>query len=279
MQEKSIHTSANRSYRSSLNLDKNEQQLTLSIEESDLYITLSKNIKKEIILPYIHKELYALRAQIKAYTLVNPLFQSSLLPLEQDLKAPLLIQEMLNAGKIAQIGPFSAVAGTVAEYIARKIHTYIKENLSTEENYSSDVLVENGGDIYIISKNERIVAILDKPINGIKLGLKVKASYNEENIKSTENKNEIAGFSLCSSSSTIGHSLSFGNADLVLIIARKGSIADSLATAACNMLKSEKDFPFLLDFIKKQEKHNVLGIFASCNNEIMAYGDIELCQI
>ncbi len=269
MPEKTIHTSPDRFYRSTLTLDKNEQEILLSIEESDLYITLTSLIKKEEILHYVQSELYKLRAIIKAYTLTKPEFQHALTPLQQDLNADRLIQDMLEASAYAQIGPFSAVAGSIAEAIARKIYHYLEER-----KLPSDVLVENGGDIYIISKKPRIVAVLDKPdksLFGMNIGVKLDSSY--------KNAHKVEGISLCSSSSSIGHSLSFGNADLVLIIAKHGSIADAFATAMCNELKSKNDFTKVIDLIKKNKKHGIQAILASCDNEILAYGDIELCEI
>ncbi len=281
MQEKSIHSSADRNYRSKLSLDEKEQQISLRIEESDLLITLTSAIQKQEALAFIQSKLYELRADIKAYSLIKPLFISSLSPLEDDVKSSDFIKEMLIAGKIAQIGPFSAVAGTIAEYLAKNIEDFL-----SQKNLPSDVIVENGGDIFLISKKERIVAILDKPIQmlsntekgiqekpieELKLGIKLSATYKEND--------KAKGLALCSSSATIGHSLSFGNADLLLIIAKKGSIADSFATASCNMLKSEDDFEKVLDFVKENEKNGVIAVFASCNKKIMAYGDIELCSL
>ncbi len=264
-----IHKSADRFYRSSLNVDVAEQHISIRIEESDLYITLTSDIKKDEILPFIQNELYSLRSIIKAYCIANPFFQSSLIPLAQDNNAPTLIQKMLHAGICAQIGPFSAVAGCLAEALAHKIHIYLKE-----KSLPSDVLLENGGDIYIISQKERKVAILDKPKQngfGINLGVSLMPTYNDVN--------HVKGISLCSSSSTIGHSISFGSADLVLIIAKEGNIADSFATATCNMLKSKEDFPKIIEYFKKNKDLGLVGIFASCQNEIMAFGEIELCEI
>ena len=44
---------------------------------------------------------------------------------------------------------------------------------------------------------------------------------------------------ICTSSGTVGHSLSFGKADAVCVKAKSVSLADAAATAIGNMVKSQ----------------------------------------
>ena len=47
--------------------------------------------------------------------------------------------------------------------------------------------------------------------------------------------------SICTSSATVGHSLSFGKADAVTNTSKDASIADAAATAVGNIVKSAGD--------------------------------------
>ncbi len=263
MQEKRVYTETNRLYRSNTSVQENEQQIQLVIEESDLLITLTNAISKKEILPFIQKELLSLRHELKAYTQFYPEFQSSLTSLDKNThtisnKAQ-IIQEMLKASAITDIGPFASVAGCVSHLLAKKISEYLEQ-----EGYPSDVLIENGGDLYIISSKVRIVAILDKPEQELKIGLEIQPT---------------TGLALCASSSVIGHSLSFGNAELSLIIAENGALADSMATKTCNMLKSKNDFNTVLEYFKEIQPLGLNAIFASCDSEFLAFGDLKLVAL
>ncbi len=259
MQSKKVHIDTERNYRLNTSTQTNEQQIRIILEESDIFLSCTDLIDKNEILSIVHDELYSLRQILKSYILIHPEFQTSLIPIKSDSSANALIQEMLSASSFVNIGPFAAVAGTVSEYLARKISNFLKN-----KNLPNDVLVENGGDIFIISQTERVVALLDKPQESLKIGLVLQPTE---------------GISLCASSSTIGHSLSFGNAELVTILATKGSFADCMATACCNMLKSKDDFQRVLSFFEELKSHGLLGIFASCDNEILAFGEIKLTAL
>jgi hypothetical protein len=54
---------------------------------------------------------------------------------------------------------------------------------------------------------------------------------------------------ICSSSSFMGHSLSFGACDLATAVAPDGALADAAATLACNLVKSARDVPGVLQRI------------------------------
>ncbi len=259
MQSKKVHIDTERNYRLNTSKQKNEQQIRIVVEESDIFLSCTDLIEKNEILSFVHDELYYLRQILKSYILIHPEFQTSLMPIKSDSSANLIIQEMLSASSLVNIGPFAAVAGTVSEYLAYRVSNFLQG-----KNLPKDVLVENGGDIFIISTSERVVALLDKPQESIKIGLLLEPTQ---------------GVSLCASSSTIGHSLSFGKAELVTILATKGSVADCMATACCNMLKSKDDFQRVLSFFEEIKPHGLIGIFASCDNEILAFGDIKLTAI
>ncbi|HOH54381.1 MAG TPA: UPF0280 family protein, partial [Fervidobacterium sp.] len=95
----------------------------------------------------------------------------------------------------------------------------------------NEVIVENGGDIFIKNVNPITTAIYagNSPLSG-KIGLEIPPGVH----------------GVCTSSGTVGHSFSFGKADAVTIVCDSASISDAFATAYCNMLKDEKDIEKVL---------------------------------
>jgi ApbE superfamily uncharacterized protein (UPF0280 family) len=104
--------------------------------------------------------------------------------------------------------------------------------------YSADIIIENGGDIYVRSTQDRIIGIYagDSPLSG-KLGIEITP------------KETPCG--ICTSSGTVGHSLSFGKADAVTILARSAIVADAVATACGNIVQNPGDIEKGLDLVTK----------------------------
>jgi len=90
---------------------------------------------------------------------------------------------------------------------------------------AKEAIVENGGDVYLFSGSEVVIGLYagGNPLSG-KLGLAVKA--------------EEMPLSICSSSSKMGHSLSFGNCNLATVTSDNAALADAAATLACNLVTS-----------------------------------------
>ena len=63
-----------------------------------------------------------------------------------------------------------------------------------------------------------------------------------------ESKN--SPISVCTSSGTVGHSLSFGKADAVCVVSKSCPLADAAATSICNLVKSKKDIQDAVEFGK-----------------------------
>jgi hypothetical protein len=161
---------------------------------------------------------------------------------------------MYAAAALANVGPMAAVAGTMAQLVA--------EDLG---EYCSEVLVENGGDLYLISTRERVVGLLAKPLEGVRLGLRLTP--------------EDFPVSLCASSASIGHSLSLGAADLVVVRSASGSVADAFATALANRLKTAGDVQAVLDAAAQHQADGVDGVFVQAGDQIGAWGRMELAPL
>lgn len=269
-----IYQSPYRTYRTEKISTEREQKIQIMIEETDLLITVTKRIPEREVIAFCSEEIQELRNMLKFWIKIHPEIQHSLDPIVCPGNAPKFIQTMCAAAKFAGVGPFAGVAGTIAQIVAAKLHCRLKE-----ENLESDVIVENGGDIYCFSQKERIVGLIADPHRQCTVGLKIPA--------------EDFPLAVCSSSATIGHSLSFGHGDLAVILAKNGSLADCLATRYGNLLKSEKDISKVLEQAQKDSRikisEDVLsdtpsqsglsGVFLQINDSIGAWGKIELTAI
>jgi len=158
-------------------------------EESDLFIRANQELSF-----YARQAVSNFRKQIEDYIYSYPLFKSTLLPYSQDKKASEIIKSMIHTTALCGVGPMAAVAGAIAEFVGKELL-----------NYSPEVIIENGGDIFIKSNKIRKVSIFAgrSPFSQ-RIILKIKAKENY--------------IGICTSSGMVGPSLSFGKADAVTII-------------------------------------------------------------
>jgi ApbE superfamily uncharacterized protein (UPF0280 family) len=88
----------------------------------------------------------------------------------------------------------------------------------------SKLIIENGGDIAIAGNQEFRVGVFAGDVEGSgKIGFLVRPA-------------ELP-IGICTSSGTVGHSISFGEADALVAIAREASVADAAATSIANAVK------------------------------------------
>ncbi len=220
---------------------------TVTIKETDLAISAAENLERKarrIILKY--------RSHLEEYVTANPRFQSSLEPLPGPAHAPRIILTMIEAAQQAGVGPMAAVAGAMAEEVGRDLLAF-----------SPEVIVENGGDIFLSVKNDKTIGLYagDSPLTG-RLGLEIKAGDTP--------------LGVCTSSGTVGHSLSFGKADAVVVISKSTALADAAATAVGNRVKQAADIDAALKLGQKID--GVLGIVIVIGKDIGGWGDVTLCE-
>lgn len=215
------------------------------VSETDLLISAEKDIK-----PVAEKLIKKFRAQIEDYIKKHPEFKTSLEPISLDSNAPAIIKDMLDASKLAGVGPMAAIAGAIAEYVGKGLLVETKE-----------IIVENGGDIFIKSEKQRHVAIFagDSPLSN-KLSIKVKS--------------QDTPCGICTSSGTVGHSLSFGKADACVIISKSVALADAVATAAGNKVKTKHDIKPVLEFATSIK--GIQGALLVLGKDFGVSGNIEL---
>ena len=223
-------------------------KIEVSFKESDLLICSDKEIVKEKVQGVLIKYY----EQVEKYIMENPLFLTSLSPLKIDQVAPAIIKEMLEASQATGIGPFASVAGAVAQYVGEELLDYCQE-----------IIVENGGDIFLKINQDKII--------GVYLGQEFKV--NNLNLKI---KKRGQAFGVASSSSSLGHSLNFGKADLVSVVAKNVIIADGFATAISNRIKKIEDVDKIL--VEVKNKLPIEGLLVAFGGKIFLWGDLEVAN-
>lgn len=193
------------------------------------------------------------RRQLRAYMARDPHFVAALAPLPELPGAPPLVLRMLAAGRAAGVGPMAAVAGAIAQAVG--------EDLAAE---SAELVLENGGDLYLRSRRPRIAVIHAgaSELSG-RLGLALPPCPD--------------GMGVCTSAGTVGPSLSFGRADAATIVAQDAALADAAATALGNRLRSPADLEAAVAWAA--ELPGVRGALAIMGSHLAAAGELELAPI
>lgn len=236
-----------RSYRSRFSNDE-RRWFCVKFLESDLWIGVDSGSYRASMEADTYAMLVDLRRQMDAYLLMDPAYKAALTPYDAGLEAPNILKEMSRVSHKTGIGPMSAVAGAVAKKVA--------EFLGTKE-----VIVENGGDIYAQAASDMDISVFagQSPLSE-KIGLHIPA----------------ADFPLgiCTSSGTVGPSLSLGRADAVMIVCKDIMLADSYATAMANRIKTVNDLQSVIDRIS--DIPDILGAIAVKDDRMAITGCYEL---
>ncbi|MBM7582922.1 ApbE superfamily uncharacterized protein (UPF0280 family) [Caldicoprobacter guelmensis] len=220
----------------------------VKIEQTDLDIGAHSMLRQEA-LQLVKKY----RKDIEDYIRKDSKFLISLVPIKCLPDAPAIVRRMCDAAQKAGVGPMAAVAGAISEFVGMELL-----------QYSPEVIVENGGDIFLKSCRERVIAIFAgaSPLSQ-KIGLKISA------------KDTPIG--VCTSSGKIGHSLSFGKADAVVILSHDTALADAAATAVGNIVKAPHDIEKGIHLARRIE--GVLGTVIIVDDKMGAWGNVHLVKL
>ena len=236
-----------RSYRSRFSGDE-RHWFCVKFLESDLWIGVDNGSYRAFMEQDIYAMLVDLRRTMDAYLLMDPQYKAALTPYDAGLEAPGILKEMSRVSHKTGIGPMSAVAGAVAKHVA--------DFLGTKE-----VIVENGGDIYADANSDMDISVFagQSPLSE-RVGLHIPA----------------AAFpcGICTSSGTVGPSLSLGRADAMMIVCRDVLLADSYATAFANRIQTVNDLQPVIDRI--QTIPDILGALAVKDDRLAVCGLYEL---
>lgn len=220
----------------------------IKVETTDLYIKAESDLSGEAL-----KLAAAARKTISDHAGERPEFLTALTPLEIPGEcADFLLASMYRAGIAADVGPMAAVAGAVARYVAEGLKPFTRR-----------VLVENGGDLYIDDEIPVSVGIFagKSPFTG-RLAIELEA--------------ERLPVSVCTSSGTVGPSLSFGKADAATVIAGDAALADAVATALGNRIKTPGDIKTALAWAMGVP--GVEGALAIIGGSMGCLGDVKLAK-
>ncbi|WP_163340753.1 UPF0280 family protein [Desulfopila sp. IMCC35008] len=210
----------------------------------DTHLKVYSNEFQLITASIVHE-----RKKIEKYIKQHPAFASALKPINLLPEAPPVVQKMAEASGKTGLGPMASVAGTLAQYGVE----------AALEAGCTDALVENGGDMYIASSAPVTIGIYaGKNAIGTQLAFHI---FSED-----------LPLSICSSSSKMGHSLSFGNCELATVIAKDAALADSAATLVCNSISKQEDVEQVLDNVGSIE--GIQGILVIKDNNVGLWGKL-----
>jgi ApbE superfamily uncharacterized protein (UPF0280 family) len=200
---------------------------------------------------YYHRQI------LERYIIVNKKFLRSLIPLKvkTDLK---IIKLMAEAAERCDVGPMAAVAGAFADIMLDAM----KDKNITDFVPVKIALVEDGGEIAVDTEKPVSVGLFSGSIQlALNIGFLIKK--------------EDCPLGIGTSSATIGHAISFGQADSVTIFAENATLADAAATRICNLVKGpdiEKSIKKALDV--SEDIDGVFGAFISRENNVGHVGKI-----
>ena len=236
-----------RTYR---NLVKTEKLSTFQVvvKETDLLVHAERKLvgeTRELVLEQ--------RGYIEAFINAHPDFKTALIPWRFDGPAPSIVRDMITAGTTAGVGPMAAIAGAIAQHVGLGLL-----------RITNQVILENGGDVFIKTEVPVTVGIwAGKSPLSMQLGIRVPC--------------EQQPVAVCTSSGTVGHSLSFGKADAVCVVADSCAVADAAATSIGNLIQSPASINDAITAGKRIDK--IGGIIIIVGNKIGIWGDLEVVPL
>ncbi|HNU92390.1 MAG TPA: UPF0280 family protein [Spirochaetota bacterium] len=218
------------------------------VETSDIYARANGDYS-ELLQRLVGEARDAIRSQIAR----QEAFLTSFDPVPRMEAAHPAVEAMYRASEAADVGPMAAVAGAIAEYAGRALL-----------ERSAEVLVENGGDIWLSARGPVVLAVYaggSRFTGG--LGLRIAPERTPAGI--------------CTSSGRVGPSFSFGRADAATVIADDAALADAVATGAANRVRHEDDFEAAASYAMAVP--GVRGVLIVLGDRLVAQGEVELAAL
>jgi ApbE superfamily uncharacterized protein (UPF0280 family) len=189
--------------------------------------------------------ILAARQVLEAYLARDPFFATTFDPYVPDSDEELIVR-MADATRKARVGPMAAVAGAIAWA-------------------GVEAMVEAGAKFGVIDNGGDIALIADRPVRvGVHAG---GAALSNRVAFVVPAQEKILG--ICTSSATVGPSISFGTADAVTIFSHDVALADAWATSVCNEIRPSDHS--VLDRVDPAE---VSGIFAIMGETVVRWGEL-----
>ncbi len=223
---------------------------TAKVKETDLYVCVDRKSSSEKLPRFTEGRILFYRTQLEEYLLENGDYHSALSPHLVLPAAPPIVLQMARAGNTAGVGPMAAVAGALAELVGFDLLQHV-----------SEVIVENGGDIFLKTSSANRVTVFagTSPLSG-RIAMELPPRPEP--------------YGICTSSGTVGPSLSFGSADAAVIVSRSTPLADAVATATANRIQSAGDLDSSLAYARTIA--GVEGVLLIKDSKLAVWGNIRL---
>jgi ApbE superfamily uncharacterized protein (UPF0280 family) len=215
----------------------------VAMGQSDLYICTRGDLAKKT-----RDSLASHRGELESYLEKHLSFGTSFRPVPTAGDAPAIVVDMGRAAEIFEVGPMASVAGAISQYVGADLL-----------KHSPEVIVENGGDIFLAGGGKRKVRIF------------AGASSPLVHVTIVDSDK---GVGLCTSSATVGPSISLGEADAVTVLAATATLADAAASAIGNIVHRADDIEGALE--KASGYDDILGVVIIAGGSVGACGAVEL---
>ncbi len=220
----------------------------VAVKETDLWVCAEKVLEKET-----RQLVFDCRHQVESYIRSHPDFATTLFRYQEDDFAPPLVKSMIRETGRVGVGPMASVAGAIAQYVGKGLL-----------EFTDQVIVENGGDIFISANRPVTVSIFAGPSPlSEKLGLLIRPGEMPVGV--------------CSSSGSVGHSFSAGIADAVCLVSPSAVLADAAATALGNRIQHRSALEEAAEWSKKIQ--GISGGVIIVEDRLVTWGDIELVEL
>jgi len=184
------------------------------IKESNLHIISDKEEAIAVALTTVYKQ----RLLLEHYIRKDLRFRYALKPIKPLEEAPEAVKLSCEAAEVAEVGPMAALPGALADLATKSM---IRAGCRVR-------VVENGGEVSAISDRELCVALYAGASSiSSRIGFLL------------ESRDSPAG--LATSSATVSHAVSFGEADAAFVYAKDATLADAAATKICNAVKGSDE--------------------------------------
>jgi ApbE superfamily uncharacterized protein (UPF0280 family) len=220
----------------------------VAAKQTDLYIRSRRDLKDKALDSVLKH-----RGPLESYIGRHPLFLTTLDPYQAEAEAPAIVKEMARVSQLTGVGPMAAVAGAIAEAVGRDLLAF-----------SPEVIVENGGDIFLKISKKRLV--------GIYAG---QSSFTKKIALEIMPRETPLG--VCTSSGTVGHSLSLGSADAVVVLSPSTALADAAATALGNIVKAADDIPEAIE--KARSIEGLRGLVIIVGDKMGVWGKVRIVSL
>lgn len=236
-----------RKYRNRINV-KDLISFNVIVKETDLWVSAEKEFIAET-----RNLVFDCRHQLESYIGTHPEFLTTLSSYPDDLFAPRIVKMMIHSTQGLGVGPMASVAGAIAQNVGTGLL-----------KLTGQVIVENGGDIFMKADRDITISVFagTSPFSE-KIGILIKARQMP--------------LGICSSSGTVGHSLSKGIADAICIVSSSAVLADGAATALGNRIKTKKNLDKVAGWAGEIE--GIIGGMAIVKDRIAVWGDIEVIRL